>query len=113
MSVIGTTVRHNGWNGQGLPADKAAAAALWGSSATNNGGVIRIRNASDITLVNNTVFENLRGLRVGNSDNVAVYGNTAEQNLESFNGIGNDGDAGSDGTRFARWQWECWPQSRF
>jgi len=141
--------------------------------------------------VNNTVFENLRGLRVGNSDNVAVYGNTAEQNLESglyfsslsytgtqgvtnsvmhdnisrgnlnngilsigglgndiynntvednynsgvmlwhpsqitvrqntisnnnlesFNGIGNDGDAGSDGTRFARWQWECWPQSRF
>ena len=81
--MIGTTVRHNGWNGQDLPADKAAAAALWGSSATNNGGVIRLRNASDITLVNNTVFENLRGLRVGNSDNVAVYGNTAEQNLES------------------------------
>ena len=82
-SVLNTTAQHNGWNGQGLPADQAAAAALWASSATNSGGGIRIRNANDITVANNTVFENLRGLRVANSDNVSVYGNTAERNLDS------------------------------
>jgi parallel beta-helix repeat protein len=96
-SVIDTTVQHNGWNGQGLPADKAAAAALWASSATNSGGGIRIRNASDITVANNTVSENLRGLRVQDSDNVSVYGNTAEQNLESglyFSSSTYNGNAG-------------------
>ena len=96
-SVIDTTVQHNGWNGQGLPADQAAAAALWASSATNSGGGIRIRNASGITVANNTVSENLRGLRVQDSDNVSVYGNTAEGNLESglyFSSSTYNGNAG-------------------
>tara|TARA_Y100000588_G_C13914253_1_gene778539 strand:- start:255 stop:524 length:270 start_codon:yes stop_codon:yes gene_type:complete len=66
-------------------------------------------------IYNNMVEDNYsNGVMLWHPSQITVRQNTiSNNNLESFNGIGNDGDAGSDGTRFARWQWECWPQSRF
>ena len=91
VSVMNATVTHNGWNGLGLPDVGAGAtqndfATFWsGGNGPNvsDGGGIRIKNASNITLHGNTVIENRRGLRIQDSDAVVVTDNHSERNLDA------------------------------
>ena len=70
-----------------------------------NNGILSIGGLNN-DIYNNTVEDNYNsGVMLWAPSQITVRQNTiSNNNLESFNGIGNDGDAGSDGTRFARWQ---------
>jgi hypothetical protein len=93
-------ITNNGWSGNGLhtvlpsatsgvlgyDSTQAALQALWAGTETSNGGAMRIEEATIVTIANNEVSKNLRGIRVqdcGISGGGFITRNTVSQNLES------------------------------
>ena len=85
VNVLYCTFVHNGWDGTGVDTDptQAEMAALWASSATSNGGAIRIQNSGSSEIAYCNVYENARGIRLQDSDNGDIHDCVSHDNLES------------------------------
>jgi len=93
-------IKNNGWSGNGLhtvlpsatsgvlgyDSLQASLQAFWAGTETSNGGAMRIEEATTVTIVNNEVSKNLRGIRVqdcGIGGSGFITRNTVTQNIES------------------------------
>lgn len=93
-------IKNNGWSGNGLntvlaststgmlgyDSAQASLQAFWAGTETSNGGAMRIEEATMVTIANNEVSKNLRGIRVqdcGIGGGGFITRNTVIQNIES------------------------------
>ncbi|MHA2253749.1 MAG: LamG-like jellyroll fold domain-containing protein, partial [Candidatus Kariarchaeaceae archaeon] len=85
VDVLHCTIYHNGWDGTGVDdtPTQSEMAALWASSATSNGGGIRIKGSTGSEIAYCTVYENLRGIRLSNSFSPHIHNCLSHHNIES------------------------------
>ena len=107
VDIIDCTFRNNGWSGAnlntvlastvsstlGYDSTQAELQAFYASTATSEGGAMRIETVTNIQIVGNKVLNNLRGIRIadcGINGNGFITRNVSAQNIESgiYLGVG-------------------------
>ena len=99
ITVENCTLTCNGWNGEGLStvsaesggtlgynSSQSSLQAFYAGSNASNGGAMRIQNSSNVNVISNIVYNNLRGIRVqdcGINGGGFVSRNRSYNNIES------------------------------
>jgi hypothetical protein len=100
VDVIDCTLENNGWSGNGLNTVLASATsgvlgydstqaelqAFWAGTETSNGGAMRLEESPVVSILGNTVKNNLRGIRVqdcGINGGGFITRNQVSSNIES------------------------------
>jgi len=84
VNVKHCTFVHNGWDGTGITTPtQSEMATLWASSATSNGGAIRIQDSTSSEVAYVTAYENARGIRIQDTDSGNIHDCISHDNLES------------------------------
>lgn len=85
VNVKHCTFVHNGWDGTGVDSTptQGEMATLWASSATSNGGAIRIQDSASSEVAYVTAYENARGIRIQDTDLGDIHDCVSHDNLES------------------------------
>ena len=84
VNVLNCTLKHNGWDGTGVPETPTQSdmATFWSTYATD-GGAIRIENSGRSEIAYCTVYENDRGIRFQDGSNGDIHDNDTYNNIES------------------------------